>query len=179
MIILKYGNLKRKQKKTRWKATCDDCGCRVIVEKNDVENFCQNIDYDGYPYTKFTWICPFCHETQEYDKYDSKIYDVKKTIEDWASDKTDYFVDNPFILIFIVASLIVTIIAVSAGIYIRYENTHNNYKIKWIDDDGDSRTSWTNEYEIDGNVMTFIDEDEHIRKIQADEANVIVLKEGE
>lgn len=186
MIILKYGDLKRKQKKTRWKATCEECGCKVIVEKDDVEKFNQDVDYDGDPYTEFTWICPFCHEPQGYDKYDSKIDAVKNTIEDWmetikdwAGDRIDDLADNPIFFALVFIALIVTIIAVPAGMYIRYENTHNNYKIKWIDDDGDSRTSWTNEYEIDGNVMTFIDEDEHIRKIQADEANVIVLKEEE
>lgn len=29
MIIVKYGDLKKKQKKTRWKAACYDCGCNI------------------------------------------------------------------------------------------------------------------------------------------------------
>lgn len=186
MIIVKYGDLKRKQKKTRWNAKCEDCGCKVIVEKEDTEKFRQEIDYDGCPYTKFTWVCPFCHETQNYNEYDSKIDKVKKTlgdwkesISDWKEDAVDNLMDNPIVFVFILITLLVSLFAVPIGIYIRYENTHNNYKIKWVDDDGDSRTSWTNEYEIDGNIMAFIDESDHIRKVPADEANVIVLKEEE
>lgn len=186
MIIVKYGDLKKKQKKTRWNAKCDECGCKVIVEKEDTEKFRQEIDYEGCPYTEFTWVCPFCHETQVYDEYDSKLDQVKETLsdwhdsfEDWAGNTTDNLMDHPIVFIFILITLIASLLAIPAGIYIRYENTHNNYKIKWVDDDGDSRTSWTNEYEIDGNIMIFIDEDERIRKVQADEANVIVLKEEE
>lgn len=33
MIIVKYGDLKKKQKKTRWNAKCDECGCKVIAEE--------------------------------------------------------------------------------------------------------------------------------------------------
>lgn len=179
MIILKYGDAKKLESSKRWKCKCYKCGCKVILDKEDVRNYGNDHDYEGHRYTSFYWTCPYCETESYYEEYDELFFRIAEPIK----DKLEEFADGHEELCVVIAVILVValfglIVGGFIDSYFKYNDKTYNYRIQY-EDDGDSRTSWTNEYDIDGNIMTFIDEDEHIRKVQADEANIIVLKEEE
>lgn len=66
MIIEKYGDVSKKLKSKRLKATCPDCGCRVILDEEDYK-FIEDLTYwDAFDSHEFTyasvvkWHCPCC-----------------------------------------------------------------------------------------------------------------------
>lgn len=183
MIILKYGNAKKLESAKRWKCKCSECGCKVILDKEDTERFRQEIDYDGCPYTEFTWVCPFCHETQSYNEYDSNIDKIKETLGDWIESILDFVCYHERLCDVIIALLVSGLLILTAGITSDLVDKHRdntyNYRIEYEEADGDHCTDWTNDIEENGQYIVYVDENNHGKKVYINATVVTNLKEEE
>lgn len=66
MIIEKYGDVSKRFRSKRLKATCPDCGCRVILDEEDYEVIEDLMYWDAFDSheivyaTVIKWHCPCC-----------------------------------------------------------------------------------------------------------------------
>lgn len=178
MIILKYGNARSLYKQNRWKSKCSDCGCKVIIEKEDVTDLNQYIDISGDAWTKFHWECPYCQKDQTYNK-PSSYFGYVHSLWDDLVDKISTFIDYHLFLSGIVAGIVVVVLVLGCiAAAAHYNNTHYAYRIEWTDYDQDAHTTWVNEYDVQEGFVIFINNGAPI-KIDQDLVDIIDLKEEE
>lgn len=66
MIIEKYGDISKKTRSKRLKATCPDCGCRVILDEEDYKFVEELMRWDAFDSHEIVyaniikWHCPCC-----------------------------------------------------------------------------------------------------------------------
>lgn len=92
MIILKYGNAKKLESAKRWKCICSECGCKVILDKDDIQNYKNDTDSGGYRFTKFDWTCPYCEEELYYEEYDGPLVRITEPIKDKIEDFDRHYI---------------------------------------------------------------------------------------
>lgn len=174
MIVLKYGKAKKLEYAKRWKCKCSECGCKVILDKDDIQNYKNDTDSGGHRFTKFDWTCPYCGTELHYEEYDNRLVNITESIKDFALDHCNGLCRTAVVLIVVLLSFVVGI-ALDQW-YNHYDNTYN-YRIEYIEDDGDHRIDWTNEIEENGQYIIYIDENGHKKKQALDTSIVIDLKE--
>lgn len=180
MIILKYGNAKKLESAKRWKCKCSECGCKVILDKEDVQNYINDTDYDGHRFTKFDWTCPYC-ETELYnEEYDSPLVRITEPIKDKIEDFMLYHEELCVVIgLMLVGTLLGLLIWGALNVAYKYYDNKYNYRIEYTEDDGDHCIDWTNELEEKGQHVIYIDEDGDKKKKDLDMIVIIDLKEGE
>lgn len=90
MIILKYGNAKKLESAKRWKCKCSECGCKVILDKDDIQNYKNDMDSGYHRVTKFNWTCPYCEAELYYEEYDDPLVRITEPILDKIEDFAVY-----------------------------------------------------------------------------------------
>lgn len=180
MIILKYGNAKKLESAKRWKCKCSECGCKVILDKDDVRNYENNIDSDNHHVTKFYWTCPYCGTELHYEEYDNRLVRITEPILDKI---VDFALDHGGLCVVIVLVLVIALLFLLIGCaldleYKYYDNKYN-YRIECTDGDGDHCIDWTNEFDEKGRYVIYIDEDGYKKKQDIDMIVITNLKEEE
>lgn len=180
MIILKYGNAKKLEHAKRWKCKCTTCGCKVILDKEDVQNYRNETDSGGHHITKFDWTCPYCEEELYYEEYDKLFFRITEPIVDKIVDFALYHEELCAVLavVLVGALLFLVIWGVLDVVYKYYDNKYD-YRIEYTEDDGDHCVDWTNELEEKGRYVIYIDEDGDKQKKDIDAIVIIDLKEEE
>jgi len=106
MIILKYGNAKKLESAKRWTCKCSKCGCKVILDKDDIQNYKNDIDSDNHHVTKFYWTCPYCETGIHHEEYDDPLVRIIEPIKDKIEDFAIYHEElNDIIVIVLVVVL--------------------------------------------------------------------------
>lgn len=180
MIVLKYGKAKKLESAKRWKCKCSECGCKVILDKDDVQNYKNNIDSDNHHVTKFYWTCPYCGTELHYEEYDDPLVRIIEPIKDKIEDFAVYHEELCVVIVIVlVVVLLVSLIWGALDLAYKYYNNKYNYRIEYTDSDGDSHTDWTNELEEKGRYVIYIDEDGDKKKQDIDLIVITNLKEEE
>lgn len=178
MIILRYGDAKKLESSKRWKCKCFKCGCKVLLNKEDVQKYANEYDSDGRRYTSFYWECPYC-ETELYSKeYDMLFFRITESIK----DKLEEFADGReelciAITVTLVAALLFLIVGGFIDSYFKHYDKTYNYRIQYEDNNGHHHTEWTNEIEEKYGCVIYIDEDGYKKKQDLDTTVIIDLKE--
>ena len=180
MIILKYGNAKKLESAKRWKCKCSKCGCKVLLDKEDVQNYKNDTDSGGHRFTKFDWTCPYC-ETELYnEEYDDPLVRITEPIKDKIEDFALYHEDLCVVIVIVLAVvLLVSLIWGALDLAYKYYNNKYNYRIEYADGDGDHCNDWTNEFDEKGPYVIYIDEDGNKKKQDIDMIVITNLKEEE
>lgn len=180
MIILKYGNAKKLESAKRWKCKCTKCGCKVILDKDDVQNYRNETDPGAHHITKFDWKCPYCETELYHREYDEPLVRITEPILDKIEDFALYHEELCIVIV-------VTLVMVLFGLLIwgafdlayKYYDNKYNYRIEYTDDDGDHCIDWSNELEEKGQHVIYIDEDGDKKKQDIDTIVIVDLKEEE
>lgn len=180
MIILKYGNAKKLESAKRWKCKCSKCGCKVILDKDDIQNYKNDIDSDNHHVTKFYWTCPYCEEELYHEEYDNRLVRITEPIKDKIEDSAIYHKELSVVIVvtLVMALFGLLIWCVLDLVYKHYDNKYN-YRIEYTDSDGDSHTDWTNEFDEKGPYVIYIDEDGNKKKQDIDMIVITNVKEEE
>lgn len=180
MIIIKYGNAKKLESAKRRKCKCSECGCKVILDKDDVQNYKNDIDSDYHRFTKFDWTCPYCEEELHYEEYDDPLVRITEPILDKIEDFAVYH-EELCVVIVIVLVVVLVFLVIWGALNVAYKYCDNkyNYRIEYTEDDGDHCIDWTNELEEKWQYVIYIDEDGNKKKQDIDTTIVIDLKEEE
>lgn len=180
MIILKYGNAKKLESAKRWKCKCSECGCKVILDKDDVQNYKHDMDSDYHRVTKFNWTCPYCEEELYHEEYDDPLVRITEPILDKIEDFAVYHEELCVVIVLVLVSALCCLL-VWGGLTLAYKYYDNkySYRIEYIEDDGDHRIDWTNELEEKGQHVIYIDEDGDKKKQDIDMVVITNLKEEE
>ena len=177
MIILKYGDAKKLDESKRWKCRCSKCGCKVLLNKDDVQKYANAYDSDGHCYTSFYWECPYCETELYYEEYDDLFFRITAPILDKL---LDFVLDHEGLCSVIIAPLIVGLALLVTNSVIDRWHKHNdetyNYKIQY-DDNGTERVDWTNKIEEKNGYVIYINENDREKRQDLDTTVVIDLKE--
>lgn len=177
MIILKYGDAKKLESSKRWKCKCYKCGCKVILDKEDVRNYGNDHDCDSHRYTSFYWTCPYCETESYYEEYDELFFRIIEPIKDKLEEFAD---DHEGLCVVIAVTLVVVLLCLIIGGFMHLCFKHNdkiyNYRIQY-EDDGDHHIDWTNEIKEKYGHVIYIDEDGNKKKQDLDTTVIIDLKE--
>ena len=180
MIILKYGNAKKLESAKRWKCKCSECGCKVILDKDDIQNYKNDPDSDDHRVTRFNWTCPYCETDLYYEEYDDPLVRITEPILDKIEDFAVYH-EELCIVIVIVTVIVLFFLLLWGALDLAYKHFDNkyNYRIEYTDGNGDHHTDWTYVIEKKGQYVIYIDEDGDKKKQDLDTAIVTDLKEEE
>lgn len=180
MIILKYGNAKKLESAKRWKCKCSECGCKVILDKEDIRNYKNDMDSGYRRVTKFNWTCPYCEEELYYEEYDDPLVRITEPIKDKIEDFALYHEELCAVLAVLMAGALLGLLIWGAlELAYKYYDNKYNYKIEYQTFSGSHCTDWTYEIEEQDGSIIYIDEDDHRKKVDLDTTVVTNLKEEE
>lgn len=92
---------KKLESAKRWTCKCSKCGCKVILDKDDIQNYKNDIDSDNHHVTKFNWTCPYCETEIYHEDYDDPLVRITEPIKDKLEDFALYHEDLCIVIVIV------------------------------------------------------------------------------